>query len=310
MGVKDIYTKMFGSRIEPRITVKYMDYTSFGDLKRTGFRIKNKFGDDIQCYFYFHEDYKIRRDLTIFSHGYGGGHVSYLKEIYSIAKAGNLVLAYDQAGAMESSGRLRGFTSMLSDLEDIITYLRKDEDYSGHRIKLVGHSMGGFASLAVLNMFDDIQKVVALAPAPCFKKQVKALTKIPFVSSIFMGYERKSMGKYADMTALDGINKAKSTRILLVQSLDDPTVPYKISTKYLSEHSYNPNLQVETIDGVYHQTCFTKEASNNLRSYFLGLKKEWKEEEIISYRDSFDWETLYQVDENTMKKITDFLDRR
>ncbi|MCQ2772617.1 MAG: lysophospholipase [Bacilli bacterium] len=309
MGAKAIYKKMFNSRIEPRFTVKYMDYKFFGDLKRTPLIIKNKFGDDIQCYFYFHEDYKIRRDLIIFSHGYGGGHSAYLKEIYSLAKAGNLVLAYDQAGAIESGGTLRGFTSMLSDLEDIINYLRKDEDYYGHRIKLVGHSMGGFASLAVLNIFDDIQKVVALAPAPSFKKQVRALTKIPFAPSIFLSYEKKSMGKYATMTALDGMNKAKHTRILLVQSLDDPTVPYKISTKYLSENTLNPNLSIETVNGVYHQTCFTKEASQNLTNYFKSLKGK-SEEEIIAYRDSVDWSKLYQVDEETMKKITDFLDRR
>ena len=86
MGAKAIYERMFNSRIEPRFTVKYMDYSIFGDLKRTPLTIKNKFGDDIQCYFYFHEDYKIRRDLIIFSHGYGGGHAEYLKEIYALAK--------------------------------------------------------------------------------------------------------------------------------------------------------------------------------------------------------------------------------
>lgn len=311
MGLLKLYDNLFGTRMDKNPWNKYFDYRIFPDLKRTPLEITSRDGNKLQCYFYFHEDYTPKRDLIIFSHGHGGGHTSYTREIYAMCKAGFLVLAFDQTGAMESEGSsIGGFNQQLCDLEDVIKYIRNDSDYKSCYLKLVGHSMGAYSSLLALKFFDGIEKVVAIAPPASLKLMVKRFTKIPFAGSLAVHCEKKKFKEYATLNCLEGMDRCKDTRILLMQSLDDPIVPIQYGSRYLMEHTKNPNVQLVTVDGVGHQTCFTVDAATKLHAYYNGRKKGATREEIDAYRESVDWNEMYQVDEDKMRTITNFLSHR
>ena len=95
----------------------------------------------------------------------GVGHRPYMKEIEMLAKHGYLVFSYDKTGCATSEGSgMGGFGQALSDSNDVVNYLKSLKELNNYKLYVVGHSMGGYASLNVINFHQDIVKVVAISP--------------------------------------------------------------------------------------------------------------------------------------------------
>ena len=81
------------------------------------------------------------RGVIIFVHGMGGGHTAYMTEIHTLARAGYLVLGYDNTGAMLSDGaELGGFPQAFLDLQGAVSFIRNASQYRTFPLFLVGHS--------------------------------------------------------------------------------------------------------------------------------------------------------------------------
>ena len=64
---------------------------------------------------------------------------------------------------MESGGEsANGLGQSLSDLNDCITALKKEEKLSGYDFSVMGHSWGGFSTLNIASFHPDISHIVVL----------------------------------------------------------------------------------------------------------------------------------------------------
>lgn len=305
--IDNAFKSMFGHRLsENQPGLYFFKWYELEGLKRDDFSFSNGFGETIRGGLYYTDSYSYKDTLVIFSHGYGGGHISYIKEIYHIAKQGFKVLALDAAGCNESDGDgLRGFNQQSSDTFDLISYLKSNDEYKDLKLDLVGHSMGGYTSLNLLNYVDGIHKVVALA-APISFKHMEGPIVTSLISKEANRLENAVLPGWDKCNALDGAKKASNTKILYIQSLDDAVVKWKHSGKVFSKVK-NPNFSTAFVNGAGHQTCFTKEAAINFKEYMEKMKKCASVDELNALCESADWNAICDHDPKTLSLITDFL---
>ncbi len=85
----------------------------------------------------------------------------------ALADAGFLVVRYDKRGVGQSGGRAESATlqDYAEDVLAVVQYLRKRKDVDARRITLVGHSEGGWVSLAAASRSKHVARVV-LAGTP------------------------------------------------------------------------------------------------------------------------------------------------
>ncbi len=304
--VDKAYKGMFGFRLDKQPGLYYFSWKDLEGLHRDDFSFANRFGETLRGGFYYCDNYSKKDTLVVFSHGYGGGHISYIKEIYHIAQAGFRVLAIDTAGCVESDGEaLRGFNQQSSDTYDLISYLKSQDEHKDLKLDLVGHSMGGYTSLNLLNYIDGIHKVVALA-SPISASQIYGNLACRPIRKELEKLEEEAIPGWNKYNALDGAKKISGTKILFMQSLDDSVIKWKYSGKVFSKIK-NPNFEYKWVDGVDHQTCFTKDAALRLKEYLNQLAKCRSIEEAITLKESSDWNAICDHDSKTMSLITDFL---
>ncbi len=300
------YKSMFGFRLDKQPGLYYIAWQDLEGLHRDDFSFVNRFGETLRGGFYYTDNYSKKDALVIFSHGYGGGHISYIKEIYRIAQAGFRILAIDAAGCVESDGvALRGFNQQSSDIFDLISYLKTKDEYKNLKFDLVGHSMGGYTSLNLLNYIDGIHKVVALA-SPIAATCIYGNFAYRLMKKEMERLEEESVPGWNKFNALDGAKKITDTKIRYIQSLDDSVIKWKYSGKVFSKVK-NPNFECIWVNGVDHQTCFTKDAAAKLKEYINKLSKCKTKEEAVALKESSDWNAICDHDPKTMSLITDFL---
>ncbi len=116
----------------------------------------------------FHEGDK-HKPLAIFVHGFSGHHMGmhncfFVHAARELVKKGYNVLRFDFRGSGNSEGSFlkQNMSSMISDLEAIIRYAKKNLKFNGN-IVLIGHSRGFFVSLFVANEFKEVKALVSLA---------------------------------------------------------------------------------------------------------------------------------------------------
>ena len=99
-------------------------------------------------YFYFYYDKYQEDKIVLFLHGLECGHAAYMGEINELAKRGFKVLTLDYTGCGESEGKYLGsFNKPTSDALELLDYLKIDKP-----IIPIGHSMGGFTTLNLMNL--------------------------------------------------------------------------------------------------------------------------------------------------------------
>lgn len=238
--------------------------------------------------FFYHYDKYDASTIVIFSHGIGGGHSSYLKEINELAKMGYLVLAYDNTGCVSSEGAsICGLSQSVKDLDFAIKSLKEKENFKDKKIFVVGHSWGGFAA-SNINNFEHVDKVVAISPFISLSAEYHSLFKGLlgiFVPSIIKE-ELKAVGEWAKSSALNALNKS-NVSALIVHSMDDKTVSYKKNTGVLQRKIKNPMVQFYIVDGYGHHPQYTKEASDYFNEVFLGFDKGVMDKSLESLESKY-----------------------
>ena len=186
----------------------------------------------LQGYIFGEENTK---GLLVFAHGINSGHESYMQEIVWFVDNGWRVFAYDATGSCTSEGRgTTGLIQSALDLHAALTYVESDETLKTLPKCLMGHSWGGYAvaaglyfghdvkaSASVAGYSDAIQMMMRFAAAT-MGKATALLRPLSYVEHLIL------FGKYATLTAVDGINRA-NIPVMLIHGTADELVRYDIT---------------------------------------------------------------------------------
>lgn len=238
----------------------------------------NSAGNKLKGYFYWKKHSQVISDkIIIFVNGYGVTHESYNLEIRGLVEKNYLVFSYDMTGCGESKGKsLRGFSQFIIDAESAVDYVNSLN--MSREIVLCGHSVGGFATAALLNKNKcNITKAIVISafnfPPSFVYMTMKRRLKIfayPMKIWIFI-FEKIKFGDFASYKAISGI-KNFSGPILIIQGENDSIVPYHNSLFFMSRKFTKIQLILEKNAGHY-PTRIRKENVKELNeNIFYNIK--------------------------------------
>lgn len=181
----------------------------------------------LQGYFYPANDPK---GILVFAHGIGAGHECYLRELLWMVDHGWTVFAYNATGTWNSEGDgTRGLVQSALDLDAALSYLEGQTELSHLPVCLMGHSWGGYAVTAGLWFPHRVSASVSICgyahPLEMMIEFAKAyLGKGLSLLAPLVWVEQKIVfGKYASLSAPDGINRA-DIPVLLIHAAEDEVV--------------------------------------------------------------------------------------
>ena len=305
---------------------RYSDYENEYPRRQVSFQSGE---NTLYGYVYGEENEK---GLVVFSHGIGGGHEGYLKEILWFVDQGYSVFAFDNTGSCESEGEgTTGLSQSALDLNAALCFVENDAKLCDRDIFLCGHSWGGFAVTAVLNFDHDI---VASASIAGYAKPLEMIMEFAgnimdekmaaFAHPFIRLYNWRTFGKYAELSAVDGINK-NNVPVLIIHGNMDETISYDHASIIAKKDEItNPNVQYLTLSEAGcngHNTIFyskdasiyrarLNEAYNELKETYDGdipedVKKDFYENVDKERANVPNWQMMDAIDtffENAAKK--------
>ena len=300
------YIKRFVSRYDKEVGIPYYSYTDFVDLKQEAFSFTNSKGIKISYFYYYYPNYK-KDKIILFLPGIGPGHTAYLKEIQEICKRGFKVLSLDYTGTDKSEGKYLGsLNTPTEDVNELLDYLTLDKE-----VIVIGHSLGGYTSLNLLNLRNDINKGVIMAGFLSVDSLINSLVKSKFISKQILKYERKKYPNYYDLDNVSFLKESKK-KILFIHSLDDQMVPYKSSLEVV-EKLNNENLITVTVDQRGHNPNYSEKASKYLQEVFGKYNELIKEKKIKTDKDKINYfkdvslADLVEQDQKIIEEIINFI---
>ena len=314
--IENIYrTKVFG-RCDDKGTAYYFSADDFEGLNKEPYSFLSSKGDTLKGYFYYYAN-PIKNRLVVFDHGFGAGHLSYMKEIEMLCRHGFLVFSYDHTGCMESGGEsANGLGQSLSDLNDCIAALKKEEKLSGYDFSVMGHSWGGFSTLNIASFHPDISHIVVLAGfvsvEAMFSQFLPSFLKI-FAKPI-LSVERKYNPESLKRNGAETISDTKAW-VLLIYSDTDPAVKKEVHFHALQKAlSGRENIKLMLLKNKGHNPNYTADAVSYFDEYLSTLSKKNKNKELQSdeakkeFVASFDWDRMTAQDEAVWEEIFKALD--
>lgn len=315
--------RLFGCRTEDPDEPCYLTFEDYQDiLDRKPFETYY-YVRSIKGYIYqtkFREDFK---GFVILSHGMFGTHVQYLMDIALLCSNGYRVLAFDNFGCGMSEGNETGSLAQGTYvLENVIEAVKTEKLNDGLPLFLYGHSWGGFSVLTAMRNYPEIKGVIARSSPYSQIRAGKCLIRNlakkvyciygPFISllSFFM------LSYRTRISVLRGVRKNRKTPVLVLQSKNDPMVPYDVSAASFFLRHPKENVTVKVSDQGLHNTLI-EEASSKA---YLEAVSQYKEIQKIQDREERDSQTkefisslqkkkMYRYDESTCQEIIEFLDR-
>lgn len=298
-----INKSVFGSRHDKNPLLKYYTAEDF-ELSARQVDIccvKNKY---IRGIIYKKEDMPTKKELIIFCHGMGPGHIAYTTEIAYLCNLGYTVLAPDYYGSGLSDGK--NLKSNLSALNAIIASIYyADTNLNFDKIYLVGHSWGAYSALCAAHKTGMVDGVVAIsAPDKSEKIMYGTLCKrMPkFFVDLLYPFLCIACGGESAGKAAEQINP--KIPILLIHGEKDPLVLLQISafsaangehiTKYLAKDKR-------------HNPYNTVAAEKKLSELLNGLSKYKKGEVGEDFFKTFDFAAATEEDSEVMEQISNFL---
>lgn len=322
---KLILNMVFGKRCEGNPKLKYFTADDFEGLEiLRPIEFKSNKGQTLRGNIYTYKGIKEYKGLIIFVHGMGGGHLSYTTEINTFAKAGFIVVGYDNTGTCSSEGKnLKGLFQSVIDLNYALEYVEKDKELNKYPIELVGHSWGAYTVCQVLQFKHNIKAVVAMSG---FNKSSKLIcdaikneTKInfnflkPFINIVNLF----TFGKKG-LKNTTSVLRNTEVPVLLLHGESDVSVSFAnspISNKEIS--SQKSNIKTVVYEGRFHNIYQTKESEEYLNNTFrklTELSRKYKgkipEEESDKIYNNIDYKKMTEEDKEVMDMIIKFLEEQ
>ncbi len=310
--IEEMYKAQVFTRYDDTGIVHYFSHTDFEGLNADPYSFKSSHGHTLSGMFYSYDGYDKSR-LIIFEHGMGGGHLSYMKEIEMLCRAGYLVFSYDHTGCMKSGGEnTGGFSQSLCDLDDCLKALKSDDTVNTSDISVVGHSWGGYSTLNISALHPDITKIVVLSGFVSVEIMVKSMFKgiLSGYRKHIMALERNSNPTYIDLDAISALSNT-NTSALLIYSDNDPLINKAAHYDVLcSALSGKENISFLLAENKGHNPNYTSDAVEYLAKLSNALKDAVKltsAEDREKFKSSFDWHRMTEQDDKIWAKIFDFL---
>lgn len=305
--IKNIYKKQMFSRQDETHTAYYFTSDDFEGLNKTPYTFKSSKGHLLKGYFYSYKN-PIENRIVVFDHGFGEGHRAYMKEIEMLCAKGYLVFSYDHTGCMESGGEnCGGLSQSLVDLNDCLNSLK--EHYPNYSFSVMGHSWGGYSSLNICKLHQDLTHIVVLAGPNSVKRMIESSFK-----GILKGYrqciyelEKQSNPNFIDFDAVDSL-KDTTAKILVIYSDNDPVVSKEMHYDTLAQL---PHITCVLSKNKGHNPNYTREAVKLLNDYQTKLKKAKLDtlEKKKAFIASFDWNAMTEQDNYIWEIIYNHLGR-
>lgn len=230
-----VHKKQFGIRID---NVKERKLTKDIQVEKVKFHSgKNK----LSGFFYYKKlNSKESKKIVVLVHGYGLTHKDYALEIEEFARSGFTVFAYDMTGCGESDGKnMKGFSQFIMDAESAVKFASQSNIFN--KIIVLGHSTGGYAAAALLNIDNiKVDKVIAIAGFNATGKYVqRCVQKNLNIFSYLIEFwvyviEYIKFGKISMYTGINGVNKFPG-EVLVIQGKKDDEM-YGKGSLYSMQH--------------------------------------------------------------------------
>ena len=273
-----MHNRTFGQRAE---SPQYRAFLTYNDVEGYERRAVNfPSGKNMLAgYIYGEENDK---GLVVISHSFGDGEEGYFNVIMYFVAQGWRVFTYDKTGSHNSEGKgTIGLTQPVLDLDAALKFI--EEQQWELPIMLLGHSMGGFASTAVLNFEHEINAVVSLAG---YNKPMRVLLDtgrqmsggmVNLTRPYMWVYQRLIFGRSAGLTAVDGINKS-NVPVMIIHGTQDGLILYDSAATINSKDQItNPNVQFITHDAPYHNKHMNLLTSSQATEYINELNETFIE---------------------------------
>lgn len=291
------YLSSFIIRYDKDGIIPYCNVNDFEGLNCCEKSFTNTKGIEIHYFLYNYDSYDDTK-IVLFLPGIGPGHTAYLTEINKLALNGYQVLTLDYTGCGASKGEnIISLYEPTIDALDLLNLLALDK-----RIIVIGHSLGGFTALNILNKRRDIKKGVLLAPIVTLKNQIKAFTNYSTDISNILEYEEQNSDGNASLSNITYLANT-SEDILFIHSKDDPIVPFNTSTGYVKDNLKNKFLRFIVVDGKGHNPNYTLECAKELtelNAKYLNASLEEKKKlmenkdpKLMTLQDEIIWESIF-----------------
>ena len=297
-----IFEKMFGGRGDGSPALTYFTADDYGVRSRPFSFLSGKNLLRGEAYFV---DESPKKGLVVFFHGLSAGRSSYTSEIAYLAKAGYLVMAYDNTGCMQSEGAsMNGLSQAVLDQKAFFEFLDKQEEIKGMPRFAIGHSWGGYLAFMATNPLYRVKKAVSVAgffsvDTLC----VSAAPKAKGLQKTIRGYIAHRFGKDAAKSGLDYV-KESGIPVLYVQGDRDFVVPTKDHYGYLKKHAKEyPNVTLRLQKNRAHQAFWTEDGQAYYdRVFGKRGEKKFTIEDLLA----IDYSEMNVDDPKLMKAIVDF----
>ena len=192
------------------------------------------------------------------------------------------VFSFDVTATYDSKGKsLIGMCQWLVDLDNTLKYLKNSKQFSHFKLYLIGHSLGGYAVLSVLNLHKDICGCVAIAPVNnaytlmVETAKAKVGNYVNISKPFFDIVQKVKFGKYVNYNAINGINSVE-TPVLVVQGDNDKVISIgKVSVLSHKNEIVNPNvrfIKTEGLNGGHSSVWHSKRAVEYKKRVDKGYK--------------------------------------
>ena len=322
MLVKLILYTVFGKRCEGNPNLKYFTADDFEELESKKMEFKSNKGQILRGFIYTNKNIKEYKGIVVFVHGMGAGHLSYTTEINTLAKAGFMVISYDNTGTCTSEGKnLKGFFQSVIDLKYALRYINEDENLNKYKIVLIGHSWGAYAVCQELQYDPKVKAVVAMSgfnnSSQIICDSIKDMTKKnfiflkPFITILnFITFGKASIQNTVD------ILKKTEIPVLILQGDSDTSV---VMSNSLVSKDLDGNDNIKTIiykdknHNVY-QTLESEKYVTDTFSEIRNIGKKYKgkipKEECERLYGNIDYKKITEEDKEVMDTIIKFLEEK
>lgn len=269
MGLIKLYKDNFLQRQDKDPAIPYYSHNDFPDLIYEENSFTNSLGIKLNYFFYSYKGYDPNK-IVFFCHGLEPGHTAYLTEIELLCKSGYKVLTMDYTGCGSSEGEtLPSINRPAKDVIELLDYLKLKEE-----IVLIGHSLGGYTALTVINQTSSIKKAVIISGFVTIASEMLGFVKLHILANVFQRYENKLNPDYKKVNNWKYLKKTNDN-ILFFHSTDDTMVKYKYNTGKVAKIK-NPCLRIYTYEGKKHNPNYSKEGLEYMNmamgGYFQSLR--------------------------------------
>lgn len=301
------YMKVYFNRSEQKKYSEYLRWADFEDFPRETVTFAS--GNETLTGYIYGKD-KPAKGLVVISHGLGGYSEGYISETKYFVDNGFMVFAYDNTGSGASTGdSCIGLVQSALDLDNALTFVEQNPVFDGLPICLYGHSWGGFATTAVLNFDHDIAAVASLAGYNDSMQEMAYVAKsligsFSYVERPFVWLTlRMTFGDKMNLTAINGINHAVDTAVMIIQGDQDDFVGFDGPCIYNNRDKITrSDVKYVLLEGRKHGDLMM-DYSEERMAYMEKLDQEY-DQILAQYEDEVPDEVKKAWNDTIDKKLT------